>query len=253
MKKMSDNCVDLVLTSPPYDNIRTYKGYTFEFEKIAKELYRVLKDGGVVIWIVNDETINGDESGTSFKQALFFKEIGFKLNDTMIFLKTNPMPASSPTRYYSAFEYMFAFSKGKLKTFNPLLAKCSNLTNDKRKTRHKRYGRNKAGENNKELAFYNKCEYVKRTNVWEYAVGSNNTTKDKIAYGHPAIFPEALAEYHILTWSNKDDVVYDPFMGSGTTAKMCIRHSRNYIGSEISKEYCDIANRRISSVQAVLI
>lgn len=252
MKKMQENFVDLVLTSPPYDSIRKYNGYNFDFESIAKELYRVVKDGGTVVWIVNDETMNGSESGTSFKQALFFKEIGFNLNDTMIFLKTNPMPVASPIRYYSAFEYMFIFSKDKPKTFNPLFAPYFNLTNDKRQMRHKRYGRNKDGVNNQKKVTYFRQDQIKRTNVWEYAVGMNNSTKDKIAYQHPAIFPEALAEDHILTWSNQNDIVYDPFMGSGTTAKMCIKHGRNYIGSEISKEYCDIANKRISHVQKVL-
>ena len=71
MKKMPDNFVDLVLTSPPYDDLRNYNGYKLVFENVAKELFRIIKKGGVVIWVVGDKTDNGSESGTSFKQALF--------------------------------------------------------------------------------------------------------------------------------------------------------------------------------------
>jgi site-specific DNA-methyltransferase (adenine-specific) len=252
-RELRDESVDMILTSPPYDNLRNYKGYEFDFEAIAPELFRVLKQGGVMVWVVNDATIDGSETGTSFKQALFFKEIGFKLNDTMIYLKTNPMPAPNRYRYFSAFEYMFVFSKGYPVTFNPLLAPRSNMTGDKRRIRHLRYGRNKDGIYPDKYVVYTVQEQVKRTNVWEYSVGMNNTTTDKIAYSHPAIFPEALAEDHILSWSNEGDVIYDPFSGSGTTGKMARKHGRNFIGSEISKEYCEIAWKRICNVQGVLL
>jgi len=237
MKNMPDNFVDFVITSPPYDDIRKYNGYQFEFEKIAKELYRILKYGGVVIWIVADSTIDGSETGTSFKQALYFKEnIGFRLHDTMIYYKNNPMPQTGH-RYHQHFEYMFAFSKGRPKTFNPITepTKYQGLANMK--------NRGKNGSLN-----YEKVERTKEKkvgNVFFYSVGGGISTKDKIAYKHPAIFPEKLVYDQIYTWTNENDLVYDPFMGSGTTAKVAQLMNRKWIGSEISKEYVEISYQRL--------
>jgi len=227
MARMPDGFVDLTVTSPPYDNLRTYNGYSFDFEAVAKELYRVTKQGGVVVWVVGDATIKGSETGTSFKQALFFKEIGFNLHDTMIYEKSgfaNP----STGRYHQTFEYMFVFSKGKPKTFNPI------------KDRENKYKGIQGGEH----SF--RADYGMRFNVWRYANGGNNTSRDKETFEHPAPFPEKLANDHIISWSNEGDLVYDPFMGSGTTAKMAILNKRNWIGSEISQEYCEIAEKRIN-------
>lgn len=93
MRKMPDNYVDLTVTSPPYDNMRKYDNFSFDFHSVAQELYRITQQGGVVVWVVGDQTKNGSESGTSFKQALYFKEtVGFKLYDTMIYRKSNPTP-----------------------------------------------------------------------------------------------------------------------------------------------------------------
>ena len=120
MQKMPDRFIDFVITSPPYDDIRAYNGYKFQFEDIANELYRILKTGGVIIWVVADATVNGSETGTSFKQALYFMDVGFRLHDTMLYYKNNPMPQTG-NRYHQHFEYMFAFSKGNPKTFNPIM------------------------------------------------------------------------------------------------------------------------------------
>lgn len=237
MKKMPDTLVDMVLTSPPYDNLRDYKGYFFQFEDIAKELFRIIKKGGVIIWVVGDATDNGSETGTSFRQALFFKEVGFNLNDTMIYYKNNPMPTTGP-RYHQHFEYMFCFSKGQPKTFNPITEDCkyNGLANMK--------NRGTKGELN-----YKKVERTtekKIGNVFFYSIGGGISTKDKVAYNHPAIFPEHLAIDQIKTWSNEGDLVYDPFLGSGTTAKVAHILNRNWLGSEISSEYVDIAEKRLS-------
>lgn len=240
MKMIEDGSIDLTVTSPPYDNLRKYNGFSFDFESVAKELYRVTKDGGVVVWVVGDSTINGSESGTSFKQALYFKEIGFKLHDTMIYMKKTP--PLTHKRYEQEFEYMFVFVKGKIKTFNPILIPKKYM--DKRK--NKAFGRNK--DNSHDLGFSSKKEMRIKGNIWEYLVGGGKSTKDKIAFKHPAIFPDKLAEDHILSWSNENDVVLDPFMGSGTTAKMAILNNRNYIGFEISEEYCKIAKERIENI-----
>ena len=232
MAKMPDNFIDLTVTSPPYDNLREYKGYSFAFEEIAKELFRVTKQGGVVVWIVGDATVKGSETGTSFRQALFFKEIGFNLHDTMIWKKPNPVPTQS-TRYQQEFEYMFVFSKGNPKTFNPIKvkSKCAG-------TKVKKHRATKSKHNYNNEGIYTVADTKMIGSVWEIANVKNDSK-------HPAIFPEQLANDHILSWSNEGDLVYDPFMGSGTTAKMSILNNRNWIGSEISNEYCNIIEERI--------
>ncbi len=236
MSNMPDNDIDFVITSPPYDEIRNYNGYKFEFEKIANELFRVIKHGGVLIWVVADATVNGSESGTSFRQALFFKETGFRLHDTMIYYKNNPMPQTGK-RYHQHFEYMFAFSKGTPNTFNPITepTKYHGLANMK--------NRGQNGSLN-----YEKVERTKEKkvgNVFFYSIGGGISTKDKEAFNHPAIFPEKLVADQINTWTNENDLVYDPFMGSGTTAKVAYLLNRRWIGSEISPEYIEIANDRL--------
>lgn len=242
IEKLPEGCIDMILTSPPYDNLRSYKGYSFEFESIAKELYRVLKKGGVMIWIVGDATIKGSETGTSFKQALFFKECGFNLHDTMIYRKKNPTPQKS-NRYQPSFEYMFVLSKGKPSTFNPIMTEKKYMEN----RANKQYNKKKDGK--QIVRGYKAASNMKViANVWDYSVGLNNSTSDKIAFSHPAIFPEKLAEDHIISWSNEGDIVLDPFMGSGTTAKMAALHNRYFIGFEISHEYCEIATKRIENL-----
>lgn len=246
LKLLDNNSIDLTVTSPPYDNLRIYKGYSFDFEEIAKELYRVTKDGGVIVWIVNDATIKGSETGTSFRQALYFKEIGFNLHDTMIYKKNNPTPQKS-NRYQPCFEYMFVLSKGKPKTFNPILEEKKYIENRK----NKMYNKSKNGKQiNHE--YQSKDNMKVRNNIWEYNVGLYHSSNDKFVFKHPAIFPEQLANDHIISWSNEDDIVLDPFMESGTVAKMAILNSRKYIGFEISEEYCDIANKRLEQINETI-
>ena len=244
MARMPDGFVDLTVTSPPYDGLRTYNGYSFPFKDIAKELFRVTKDGGVVVWIVGDATVKGSETGTSFKQALYFKECGFNLHDTMIYKKNNPIPNAN-TRYNQSFEYMFVFSKGKPKAINLLRQPYKETTKKRNKYAIKIGFRQPDGEFKDRHSQPNIGDRV-MDNVFYYTVGTGNSTKDNFAFKHPAIFPEQLANDHITSWSNENDIVYDPFAGSRTTAKMAILNKRNYIGSEISKEYCEIAEKRIN-------
>jgi site-specific DNA-methyltransferase (adenine-specific) len=233
MQRMPDGMVDLVVTSPPYDNLRTYNGYSFDFERIAKELYRVVKQGGVVVWIVNDATIDGSETGTSFKQALYFKEIGFKLHDTMIWEKNCAGCLGSNKCYLQNFEYMFIFSKGKLNKFHPIEDRKNKETPSDSRSVHGSYIE---GESTNHRRIVTK-EYGRRTNIW-------NIQPQKLSK-HPAAYPEQLAADHIYSWSEVGGVVYDPFMGSGTTAKMAVRLKRHYIGSEISVEYAELARKRV--------
>jgi DNA modification methylase len=235
--KLPDNHIDLTVTSPPYDDLRNYNGYSFNFESVAKELFRVTKDGGVVVWVVGDSTKDGTESGTSFKQALHFKEIGFNLHDTMIYHRHSP--PLTHNRYEQHFEFMFVFSKGKPKTFNPI--KIKKLWQDNRKKKQIR--REKDGSNDFGYADQGLSKII--GNLWSYNIGGGHVTKDKMAHEHPAIFPEQLAEDHILSWSNEGDTVLDPFAGSGTTLKIAKLNNRNFIGIEISQEYCDLIKKRL--------
>jgi DNA modification methylase len=254
MRQMPDRCIDLTVTSPPYDNLRTYNGesnWNFEvFKEVAKELFRITKPGGVVVWIVGDATIKGSETGTSFKQALFFKDIGFNLHDTMIYKRHSPHPPN--IRYWQTFEYMFVLSKGKPKTFNLLTQKKTRHAGFKKQTIRRKDGTIETLEGNAKERIINAQQSAERIrdNVWEISSGYGRSSKDSIAYQHPAIFPEQLANDHIISWSNIGDVVLDPMCGSGTTCKMAKLTGRNFIGIDISEEYCEIARRRVEQAQA---
>jgi len=237
MARMPDNFIDLTVTSPPYDNLRTYKGYDFDFESIANELYRVTKDGGVVVWVVGDATIKGSETGTSFKQALYFKECGFNLHDTMIYQKVRFSPYDPKNmRYKQQFEYMFVFSKGKPKTYKPIKDIPNKHKGLKYKGRHGRNIKDKIRKAN--LEFKVLGEFQDRSNIWKIVQEVKQSN-------HSAPFSEKLANDHIISWSNENDLVYDPMAGSGTVAKMAIRNKRNWIVSEISSEYCEIIKERL--------
>jgi DNA modification methylase len=233
MAGMPDNCIDLTVTSPPYDGLRTYNGYDFDFKSIADQLYRITKQGGVVVWVVGDETKKFCESLSSFSQAFYFYDIGFNLLDTMIYYKEN-YALAYPTlrRYANQFEYMFVFTKGRPNTFNPIQVKKTRMSDRMSKFRQKdgTWVHKKIEANNKETK--------DASNVWSYPVGFKNL-------GHPAVFPESLARDHILSWSNPGDIVLDPMAGSGTTLKMARENERKYIGIEISQEYIDIINNRL--------
>ena len=243
MRLIPDNSIDLTVTSPPYDNLRKYKGYSFNFEFVANDLYRITKSGGVVVWVVGDATVEGSETGNSFKQALYFKDIGFNLHDTMIYRK-NSYPFPPHNRYYQQFEYMFILSKGTPKTTNLLRVPTKwRKNNEEIATTRNRDG-------SVSTMKYQKGKETRiKDNVWEIDTGYMRTTRDKFAYEHPAMFPESLANDHILTWSNEGDVVLDPFMGSGTTAKMVQMNGRRYIGFEVSSEYIDLINKRLKSLE----
>jgi len=245
MKSFDENSIDLTVTSPPYDNLRTYKGYVFPFEDIAEQLYRVTKPGGIVVWVVADATIKGSETGTSFKQALHFMEVGFNLHDTMIFQKTNPIPQIYRKRYNNIFEYMFVFSKGEVKTHNPIKIDCLHAGLQLNGTTYKNYSK---GEQKREkMAKPVKKKKIKG-NIWEYVVGKK--AEDQEAKGHPAPFPCALARDHINSWTNEGDVVLDPMNGSGTTCISALQLNRKYIGIDMSHEYCELARERIARFES---
>jgi len=232
MRKMPDNYIDLTVTSPPYDNLRKYNGYSFDFEIVAKELFRVTKNGGSIIWVVGDKTENQNESLSAFRQALFFQSLGFSV-ETMIYEKESITWNITSLRYKQNFEYMFVFSKGKPKTFNPIRdVSVTNLSPRKAKAQRNRTQKY-------EMVIPN--EITVRGNIWWYPSGSGSNE----CHDHPAVFPEKLASEQIVSWSNEGDLIYDPFGGSGTVAKMAHIQGRRWILSEISPEYCKIAEKRI--------
>lgn len=251
-KRLADiasDSVDLTVTSPPYDDLRTYKGFVFDFETVARELYRVTKPGGVVVWIVGDATIKGSETGTSFRQALFFRdECGFNLADTMIYQKTDvAFPRHGHKKYPAAFEYMFVFSKGPVGKFEIIRDRANKLAGQimSGSVRQENGTVKPSRATGKPVA-----EVGARSNVWGYSTGYRKSATEDYVYEHPAIFPEALARDHIISWSDPGDLVLDPFMGSGTTGKMAVAHERRFIGIEIAPEYFSIAERRLVSLKA---
>lgn len=245
---IKSNSVDLVVTSPPYDELRDYNNDSVwdfnSFKKIARQLYRVVKVGGVVVWVVGDSVVKGNKSLSSFKQALYFQQIGFNMFDVIIYEKAGTAPPHK-NRYFNAFEYMFVLSKGNPKTINLLEDKPNKWAN------HSTFGNVTRREQDGSLTPKGR-KVVKpfgvRTNIWRYNNGKGFSTKDKIAYEHPAIFPEKLVQDHIISWSNEGDIVLDPFCGSGTVAKVAGMLNRKWVGIEISSEYCKIANERLGLV-----
>lgn len=244
MKRIPDGSVGLTVTSPPYDNLRSYNGNNEAWnetvwKEVIKELYRVTVDGGVVVWIVGDSTVNGSETGTSFKQALHFKDVGFRLHDTMIWSKPSFTAVGAlKTRYAQTFEYMFVFSKGKIKTFNALKdRKTTSRSKVKTGTIRQKDGSMRPVSNRGSQY----REFGIRYNVWNMPPVMSNIERT----GHPAQFPEQLANDHIISWSNEGDTVLDPFIGSGTTAIACLNTGRNYIGFELDETYYNLSLERI--------
>jgi DNA modification methylase len=238
MNAQIEESVDIVLTSPPYDNLRKYNGYSFDFESIAQELTRLLKPGGVIIWNVADATVNGSETGTSMRQALYFMNLGLKLHDTMIYLKRNPMPVNRLNkRYHQAWEYIFVFSKGTPKTFNPIMVetKYRGEANMKYRGADGTIKYKKTPRNNQ----------TKVRNVFEYTIGGGHTSKNTNVFSHPAVMPEQLALDMLSTWADKNDIVYDPFAGAGTTIWAAKQLGIDSIGTEIDATYCQLIQDRI--------
>ena len=257
IKLLPKESIDLIITSPPYDSLRFYtcsnsgelnKLWNFDkFKLLAGYMFEVIKDGGVVVWIVNDATIKGSETGNSFRQALYFKDkCGFKLHDTMIYNKGN-CPFPEKNRYYPCFEYMFVLSKGKPKTINLITDRINKTYGKKIKATTNRQPDGSLKLTSAEIKNSGKKikKYGVRFNIWDISPGYNKSHTDSFAYKHPATFPEKLAYDHIISWSNEDEVICDPLFGSGTTLKMANILNRKWIGIEINPEYCEIARKRL--------
>lgn len=246
MKHIPDGSVDLVVTSPPYDTLRLYQRKVNwnmdKFREIAKELVRVIKQGGAIIWVVGDETIKHSETGNSFRQALYFMELGMNLQDTMIFEKANPLPGKKPTSYYQAFEYIFVLTKGVLSTFNPIM-----VPTHTKKTTYNQVNKwsKETGKSTSGPRVIMTKEYRAHYNIWKYTVGIEGVD-------HPAVFPIRLAKDMIYSYSKEGDVVFDPFLGSDTTAVAAIQLKRNFVGTEIVPDYYDSACKRINAERAQL-
>jgi DNA modification methylase len=228
--------VDAVVTSPPYDDLRAYGAAFAGVDLFAaiSEIAKVLEVGGVCMWNVADATVNGSETGTSFKQALHAMENGLRLHDTMIYIKDNVNFPES-VRYFSGHEYMFVFSKGPPKTFNPLIDRPNKWAGTVM------HGTDRQRDGSK-TPISGEGKLVKsvgmRFNWWRMTNNGRDT-------GHPAPMPYAMAHDHICSWSNHGDTILDPFMGSGTTLVACAKLGRHSIGIEIDPDYFDIACERV--------
>ena len=237
MQGIDKESVDMIITSPPYDNMRKYKGFEFDFEAVSQGMWNVIKPGGVCCWVVTDQIINGSKSLTSFHQAIHFRKIGFNIHEIIIFEKS-ACNFPGKIRYSDIFEFIFVLSKGRPKTFNPIQIDCK-YPRMKRRTQIRR--------ENKPIKYKTLSYGDKRIrdNIWKYAISLYGATKDRMAFKHPAVFPEKLASDCIESWSNEGDLVMDPMCGSGTVPKMAKLMKRNWIGVDISQEYIDLANQRI--------
>jgi site-specific DNA-methyltransferase (adenine-specific) len=242
MRTMPSESIDLVVTSPPYDDLRTYGGHSWDFYGVAWNLKRLLKPGGVIVWVVGDATVDGSETGTSMRQALHFQQLGLRIHDTMIYEK-HSFRFPDETRYYQTWEYMFVMSRGKPKTYSPIEDRVVKYAGQKVHGTSIDENGNRYSVNDVERVMK---AMGARHNVWRYANGKGVTTEDSYAFNHPAMFPESLARDHILSWSNEGDIVLDPFSGSGTTAKMAKHNGRKYIGIEVNPDYIEISKQRLA-------
>ena len=236
--------VDLIITSPPYDDLREYGGHEFNFRAVADAIIPALKDGGQMAWIVQDAIRNYQETGNSFRQALYFQEHGLLLHQTIIFQKANES-GKSHTRYAEVTEYIFILTKGRPKTFNPIIDKPNAEANTRQSNTNK--GRNKAGELGSYVGSYTVPKFSKRINVWRYNT-SRMAPDFKDAHKHPAIYPLALGHDLVTSYSNPGDLVLDPMCGSGTTIRAAVNLDRNAVGIDIEPSYIELAKRRMSQL-----
>jgi site-specific DNA-methyltransferase (adenine-specific) len=241
MRQLPDESIDFVLTSPPYDTMRLYKrqvSWDFSvFKQVATQLSRIIRQGSSIVWVVGDETIDHNETGTSFRQALFFKDLGLNLYDTMIFEKANPMPGFRPSMYRQSFEYMFVFCKGQMRVFNPIMVETTTTAPTVYRKENKwsmENGKTTSGQMKRPTPAF---RY--HNNIFRYGVGG-------VKVNHPATFPLQLAKDMIFSYSNEGDTVYDPFAGSGTTNIAAYELGRACIGTEIVEDYAVEASRRLA-------
>ena len=243
LPQLEAGSVDMVLTSPPYDDLRDYGEQSFVFDSVPGLLRLILCPHGVLVWIVGDQSTENGESGTSFRQALAFKEAGFRLHDTMIYMKAGPSYPSQD-KYHQVFEYMFILSKDMPKTFNPIRDRANRWWRQKWskvRTRRRRDGQLSSADWSPDEG----AEIGMRFNIWQYAVGYGNHG-DTVKHLHPATFPDELASDHIESWSNPSDLILDPFCGSGTTLRAAKDLGRKSIGIEIEECFCELTAKRMA-------
>jgi len=245
MRSFPDESIDMVFTSPPYGTVRSYNGYKFNFQEIAIELTRILKPGGVIAWNEADTIVNGSKTLTPSKHALYFsEECGLKVHDEMIYEKNScSFPAKrNGLRYSNVYEEVFILSKGKPKSVNLICDKRNRCYGEKG------FGMASQRRKNGDLVKYERKptpKFSPRDNIWRVFTGKGYSSKDSNASKHPAISPDLLVLDHIRTWSNEGDIILDPMAGSGTTCVMAKALKRQYVGIEISDEYCQLINERL--------
>lgn len=246
LRLLPENSVPMICTSPPYDKLRDYKGFTFDFENIAREMHRVMVPGGVVCWVVGDSVVNGSETLTSCKQKIFFVEqCGFRCHDTMIYEKLNPgNPSDSQLRYNQSIEYIFVLSKGKPGAWNPIKDK-PNVSFGKTRFGNKARKGKGGVLDGTSMPRMPAAEFGLRGNCWLGPTAGQERPCQKVP--HPAQMPEWLAGDLILSWSNPGDLVVDICAGGGTVAKMANKYGRPSLMMELSEEYCGLIAQRVAS------
>lgn len=239
LRTLEDASIPLVVTSPPYDDLRRYGGYQLDFNDLAKQLYRVLVPGGVLCWNVGDSVVDGSETLTSFRQALYFVDtVGFRMHDTMIYEKVN-FGQPSHNRYHQLFEYVFILSKGKPRTFNPIKDKANAWAGTGT------FGKNTMRESNGEMGERTRniiADFGMRGNVWRGKTRGQEELCESLP--HPAMMPKWLARDLILSWSNPGDMVCDPMAGSGTVGVAAIENGRSAILIDCNPEYCELMRQQ---------
>lgn len=241
LRLLPADCIDLTLTSPPYDWIRDYNGTfdpaKFPFVRIAEELYRITAPGGVVLWITRDQQQDCCESGTSAKQMLYFKNIGFNVQTMIV-----DSISARHRRYCYGMppQFCFVLSKGRPKAFHPIRDKPNTEPGRiKSWSARNRDGRIRKGKP-KEIP-----KYGRRSHIWLYPTGFGLVSDDPLPRNAPAPMVETVAGDLMLSYSNPGDLILDPMAGLGTTGKVAVKLNRQFIGFERVRKYCDVANDRV--------
>lgn len=248
MKKIPDNSVDIVVTSPPYDGIRDYNGFNFDLHETGRGLIRILKEGGIVAMVIQDQTKNFGKTLTSFKTIIdWCDNIGFKLFECVIYRKHGSEGAWWTNRFRVDHEYMPIFLKGeKPQYFNKENLKVPSIHGGKVMTGSG--SRRTDGKTNARVTRpinTMKC----RGTIWNYLMAGD---KDPIKRQHPAPFPDQIPLDFIECFCPPGGVVLDPFMGSGSTAVAAKKLNRKYIGFDTSEEYIKIAHARLRNTETQL-
>ena len=243
LKTLPDECIDFVITSPPYDALRDYNGYKLDLHGLGVELLRVLKDGGICVMVIQDSTRDFAKSLTSFRTIVdWCDNIGFRLFECNIYNRQGTEGAWWKKRFRVDHEYMPIFLKGK----RPQYFDKENIKIPSKHGGKIMTGANirtKNGQTGSRKVKINPTKCPGTVMTFGNTCGGESKLKSK----HPAVFPNMLAYDMIECFCPEDGTVLDPFNGSGTTTLAAKCLGRNYIGIDVSEEYNKIARERLET------